>query len=94
MEFSEYNWATISERKFAPKCLFLASSPLGHCSFRIYPDKSHNFRNFIFMTALDRDKNMRTHRTIVVISFTKQDSDRAISVEIYVIVRFPRREIT
>ena len=37
---------------------------------------------------------MRTHRIIVVISFTKQDSDRAISVEIYVITRSPRKEIT
>ena len=37
---------------------------------------------------------MRTHRIIDVISFTKQDSDRAISVEIYVITRSPRKEIT
>ena len=37
---------------------------------------------------------MRTHRIIDVISFTKQDSDRAISEEIYVITRSPRKEIT
>ena len=34
MEFSEYNRLT-SQRQFAPKCSFLASRPLGHCSFRI-----------------------------------------------------------
>ena len=34
MEFSEYNQLT-SQRQFAPKCSFLASRPLGHCSFRI-----------------------------------------------------------
>ena len=34
MEFSEYNRLTY-QRQFAPKCSFLASRPLGHCSFRI-----------------------------------------------------------
>ena len=34
MDFSEYNRLT-SQRQFAPKCSFLASRPLGHCSFRI-----------------------------------------------------------
>ena len=34
MEFSEYNRLT-SQRQFAPKCSFLVSRPLGHCSFRI-----------------------------------------------------------
>ena len=34
MEFSEYNRLT-SQRQFAQKCSFLASRPLGHCSFRI-----------------------------------------------------------
>ena len=32
MEFSEYNRLT-SQRQFAPKCSFLVSRPLGHCSF-------------------------------------------------------------
>ena len=35
MEFSKHNWAMTSETLFAPKCSFLASRPLGHCSFRI-----------------------------------------------------------
>ena len=34
MEFSEYNRLT-SQGQFAPKCSFLVSRPLGHCSFRI-----------------------------------------------------------
>ena len=34
MEFSEFNRLT-SQRQFAPKCSFLVSRPLGHCSFRI-----------------------------------------------------------
>ena len=34
VEFSEYNRLT-SQRQFAPKCSFLKSRPLGHCSFRI-----------------------------------------------------------
>ena len=34
MELSEYNRLT-SQRQFAPKCSFVASRPLGHCSFRI-----------------------------------------------------------
>ena len=34
MEFSKHNWATISET-ICPKWSFLASRPLGHCSFRI-----------------------------------------------------------
>ena len=35
MEFSsEYNRLT-SQRQFSPKCSFLVSGPLGHCSFRI-----------------------------------------------------------
>ena len=38
-----------SQRQFAPKCSFLEIRPLGHCSW--YPDKSHNFRNFVFMTS-------------------------------------------
>ena len=40
-----------SQRQFAPKCSFLANRALGHCPFRIYTDKSHNFRNFIFMAS-------------------------------------------
>ena len=39
-----------SQRQFAAKRSFLASRPLLHC-FSEYPDKSHNFRNFIFMTS-------------------------------------------
>ena len=44
MEFSEYNQKLIMsfwynrltcQRQFAPKCSFLASRPLRHCSFRI-----------------------------------------------------------
>ena len=34
MEFSEFNRLT-SQRQFAPKCSFLVSRPIGHCSFRI-----------------------------------------------------------
>ena len=34
MEFSKHSWAR-SQRQFAPKCSFLASRRLGHCSFRI-----------------------------------------------------------
>ena len=51
MEFSEYNLLT-SQRQFSPKCLFLVNRPLRTLFFLIeYPDKSHNFRNFIFMTS-------------------------------------------
>ena len=34
MEFSEFNRLT-SQGQFAPKCSFLVSRPVGHCSFRI-----------------------------------------------------------
>ena len=49
MEFSEYNRLT-SQRQFAPKCSFLISRPLD-IVLSEFPDKSHNFRNFIFMTS-------------------------------------------
>ena len=39
MEFSKHNWATI--RQVGLLDIFLSE----------YPDKSHNFRNFIFMTS-------------------------------------------
>ena len=41
MEFSKHNWATISET-ICPKMLIVLSE---------YPDKSHDFGNFVFMTS-------------------------------------------
>ena len=40
-----------SQEQFAQKCSFLANRPLGALVLSEYPDKSHNFRNFIFMTS-------------------------------------------
>ena len=34
MKSSEHNWANLSETFFVPKCQFLASRPLGCCSFQ------------------------------------------------------------
>ena len=40
-----------SQRQFAPKCSFLAICPFLDIVLSEYPDKSHNFGNFIFMTS-------------------------------------------
>ena len=45
MELSEHNWANISE-----KCSFWQVG-LSDVVLSEYPDKSHNFRNLIFITS-------------------------------------------
>ena len=49
MEFCKHNWATISEN-LPPNAHFWQVGLLG-IVLSEYPDKSHNFRNFIFMTS-------------------------------------------
>ena len=53
MEFSEYNRATISETIYPRKVHFWQVGLLDVVllEYPVYPDKSHNFRNFIFMTS-------------------------------------------
>ena len=50
MEFSEYNWTTISET-ICPRNAHFWQVGLLDIVLSEYPDKSHNFRNFIFMTS-------------------------------------------
>ena len=50
MEFSEYNWATISET-ICPQNAHFWQVGLLDIVLSEYPDKSHNLRNFIFMTS-------------------------------------------
>ena len=50
MEFSEYNWATISETISREMLIFWQVGLLDIVLSK-YPNKSHNFRNFIFMTS-------------------------------------------
>ena len=50
MEFSKRNWSTISET-ICPYMLIFWQVGLLDIALSEYPDKSHNFRNFIFMTS-------------------------------------------
>ena len=50
MEFSEYNWAKISET-ICPEMAIFGKLGLLDIVLSEYPDKSHNFRNFILMTS-------------------------------------------
>ena len=50
MEFSKFNQLT-SQRQFAPKYSFLDIVLSEYQNISEYPDKSHNFRNFIFMAS-------------------------------------------
>ena len=52
MEISEYNWATISETIISlPQNAHFWQVGLLDVVLSEYPYKSHNFRNFIFMTS-------------------------------------------
>ena len=51
MEFSKHNWATISETICPEMLIFGKLVGLLGIVLSEYPDKSHNFRNFIFMTS-------------------------------------------
>ena len=50
MEFCKYNWATISET-ICPQNAYFWQVGLVDIVLSEYVDKSHNFRNFIFMTS-------------------------------------------
>ena len=50
MEFCKHNWATISETICPPNAHFWQVGLLD-IVLSEYPDKTHNFRNFIFMTS-------------------------------------------
>ena len=41
----------VSPSQFAPQCQFLASRPFRCFFFSKYPNKSHDFKNLIFMTS-------------------------------------------
>ena len=51
MEFSEYNWATIDLRDNLPPNAHFWQVGLLDIVLSEYPDKFHNFTNFIFMTS-------------------------------------------
>ena len=51
MELSEHNWANISETICPEMLIFGKYICLLDVFLSEYPDKSHNFRNFIFMTS-------------------------------------------
>ena len=52
MEISEYNWATISETIISlPQNAHFWQVGLLDVVLSEYPYKSHNFRDFIFMTS-------------------------------------------
>ena len=50
MEFSKHNWARISET-ICPEMLIYLQVGLLHIVLSEYPDKSHDFKNFIFTTS-------------------------------------------
>ena len=50
MEFCKHNWATISET-ICPQNAYFWQVGLVDIVLSEYLDKSHNFRNFIFMTS-------------------------------------------
>ena len=51
MEFSKHNWATISETISRPQDAHFWQVGLMDIVLSEYSDKSHNFRNFIFVTS-------------------------------------------
>ena len=51
MEFSKHNWATYDLRDNLPRNAHFWQVGLLDIGLSEYPDKSHNFRNFIFMTS-------------------------------------------
>ena len=51
MEFSEYNWHGYDLRDNLPPNAHFWQVGLLDIVLSEYPDKSHNFRNFIFMTS-------------------------------------------
>ena len=50
IEFSKHNWARISET-ICPQMLIFLQVGLLHIVLSEYPDKSHDFKNFIFTTS-------------------------------------------
>ena len=51
MEFSKHNWATYDLRDNLPRDAHFCQVGLLDTVLSEYPEKSHNFKNFIFMMS-------------------------------------------